>query len=508
MSGVTSESRLGPDAGHRLLRFPLLMMVVTAVILLVVAAASLVIENRRHTLREAGRENLNVARLVSFHTLYVLNTSRLLLESIADHVNAHGLAHFQSEEGKRFLLNRTQDYPDLQSMLLIDKNGQLLVGATLPFPPPKVSYGDRDYFLAHAGGQDWVFGEQLLSRTQGRRGVTVSRTIRSESGAFEGIVLLTIESTHFDQMFQGVRGKGNEEITIFRDDGAIFARYPEIPVGRRFPHASVFPKARESRSGVYEATSVFDERLRLVAFERVGDFPLIVVSSQIREEILASWWRFCLVVVFALLIGFAWLGSAGRYAFRSVIQNETLQLELARLARTDSLTDLANRRHFTELVEKELSRSQRYGGELSLLMVDIDYFKRINDTHGHGAGDEVLQQLAELFRLELRNIDIVGRLGGEEFAIVLAQTDGEQAAEVAERLRATIEQHGVLLSCGVLLHYTVSLGVTTLSGADDTVERLLKRADDALYAAKHDGRNTVRTSWRHRALAEATHQAA
>ena len=106
----------------------------------------------------------------------------------------------------------------------------------------------------------------------------------------------------------------------------------------------------------------------------------------------------------------------------------------------------------------------------------------------------MLRQLADLFRLELRNIDIVGRLGGEEFAIVLAQTDGEQAFEVAERLRRTIENNGTLLSNGILLHFTVSIGIAVLAGDRDTVDHLLKRSDDALYAAKHDGRNNVKVS--------------
>lgn len=494
MNGHAPDSPPGSDSGHQLLRFPLLMMVATAAVLLVIAAFSLVLENRRHTLQEAGRENLNVARLVGFHTMYVLNSSVLLLDSVADHVRKKGFAYFQSEEGKRFLQTRTQDYPDLQSMLLIDRYGQLLVGATLPFPPPRVNYGDRDYFLAHVGGQDLVLGEQLVSRTQGRRGATISRSIRSADGTFEGIVLLTIESSHFERMFQSVRGFGNEEITVFRDDGAIFARYPEVEVGRRYPQASVFAKARELSSGIYEATSVFDERLRLVAFERLGDFPLVVVSSQLRDEVLASWWSFCLVVFFVLALALIWLGAAGRYAFRTVLHNERLQLELARLARTDALTDLANRRHFAELAEKELARALRYGTSVAVLMVDIDHFKRINDTHGHAAGDEVLRQLGEIFRLTLRNIDVVGRLGGEEFAIVLAQSGLDSGLEVAERLRIAIEQQGVLLSSGILLHYTVSVGVTALAGKEDSVERLLKRADDALYLAKNGGRNTVRSA--------------
>lgn len=495
MDGAISESGLSSSNEHKFLRVPLLLMVLSAAVLLIVAAVLLVVENRKHKIEAAGRENMNIARLVGFHTSYVLNTSVLLLGSIAQHVQSRGFEFFQSEEGKRFLLNRTQDYPDLQSMLLIDKSGRLLVGATLPFPPPSVNYADRDYFLLHQAGDDLVFGEQLMSRTQGRRGTTISLAIRSSQRVLEGIVLVTIESAHFDQMFKSIRGAGNEEITIFRNDGAIFSRFPEVAVGQRFPQASVFEHAKQARSGIYEALGLFDAKPRLIAFERIDNFPLVVVSSQSRDEVLSSWWAFTAFVGGALLLAFVWLGGAGRYAFRAISQNEALQLELARLAQTDSLTELANRRHFIELAEKELSRTLRYGGALSLLMIDVDHFKKINDTHGHACGDQVLQQLSELFRLELRNIDIVGRLGGEEFSVVLAQTDRAQALEVAERLRQTIAEYGVGLSDGATLHFTISIGVANLSGADVRIDGLLSQADRALYEAKRDGRNNVKASW-------------
>ena len=495
MDGAIPEPGFNSNRGHRFLRVPLLLMAMSAALLLVIAAVLLIAENRKHTLEAAGRENMNIARLVGFHTSYVLDSSVLLLGSIAQTVKSRGFAYFRSEEGKRFLLNRTQDYPDLQSMLLIDKAGELLVGATLPFPPPSVNYSDRDYFLQHQAGDDLVFGEQLMSRTQGRRGTTISQAIRSNQGALEGIVLVTIESTHFNQLFESVRGSGNEEITIFREDGAIFARFPETGVGQRFPHASVLEQVKQARSGVYEAVSVFDARHRLIAYEKIGDFPLIVVASQPRDEVLSSWWAFSAFIGAALLLAFGWLGAAGRYAFRAISQNEVLQFQLARLAQTDSLTDLANRRSFMELAGKELSRTLRYGGALSLLMIDVDFFKKINDVHGHACGDRVLQQLSELFRLELRNIDVVGRLGGEEFSVVLAQTDRVQAMEVAERLRQTIAEYCMELADGTTLRFTVSIGVASLFGTETSVEGLLSQADRALYEAKRDGRNNVKASW-------------
>jgi diguanylate cyclase (GGDEF)-like protein len=164
---------------------------------------------------------------------------------------------------------------------------------------------------------------------------------------------------------------------------------------------------------------------------------------------------------------------------------------LEKQAHTDPLTGLANRRHFFEVAEAELARSRRYETPLSLLMVDIDHFKEVNDAHGHRAGDRVLQQLAKTCLEVLRNVDVVGRVGGEEFAILLPETDVGGAVEVAERLRTAIEAVGIPREEGVPLRVTVSVGVSSLAG-NANLDTLMSEADDALYDAKHRGRNRVR----------------
>lgn len=143
------------------------------------------------------------------------------------------------------------------------------------------------------------------------------------------------------------------------------------------------------------------------------------------------------------------------------------------------------------LAEIELSRTLRYGGELSVLMIDIDHFKNVNDTHGHPTGDRVLQTLGRMFSDSFRTIDIVGRLGGEEFAAVLPQTGCAQAVEVAERLRQTIQATALPLAEGLPLHFTVSIGVATLRDTTTNLDTLLGYSDVALYDAKHGGRNRV-----------------
>lgn len=177
------------------------------------------------------------------------------------------------------------------------------------------------------------------------------------------------------------------------------------------------------------------------------------------------------------------------------VQDITERKELARQleheARTDFLTGLSNRRHFLELAAQELVRVRRYRSPLTLAMLDLDHFKTINDTYGHEIGDKVLIELAELCRRTLREADVMGRIGGEEFAILLPQTTGEQAYEIAERLRAAIAATEIPIERGLPVRFTVSLGITSFVGSDTNIDMLLSRADKALYAAKREGRNRV-----------------
>jgi diguanylate cyclase len=156
-------------------------------------------------------------------------------------------------------------------------------------------------------------------------------------------------------------------------------------------------------------------------------------------------------------------------------------------ARTDSLTGLANRRAFDDELKRRFSEWQRKNTPCSLALLDIDFFKKFNDTHGHQVGDEVLKQVAKVLQAQSREYDLPCRYGGEEFGVVLANTDAVAACKVAERIRAAIEASTTV--CGSKsLKVTCSLGVAQFF-ANDEVTRLIRRADDALYASKKAGRN-------------------
>jgi diguanylate cyclase (GGDEF)-like protein/PAS domain S-box-containing protein len=166
-------------------------------------------------------------------------------------------------------------------------------------------------------------------------------------------------------------------------------------------------------------------------------------------------------------------------------------VELERLATTDPLTDAHNRRFLMSRAEIEIAQARRQGSSLSIVMFDIDHFKRINDSHGHAAGDRSLVVLSHAVLKEMRLGDTFARVGGEEFVLLLPQSDAEQAFQVAERLRSMIEELEIDAGCALVLRITSSFGVASLSQEVNNVDDLYMAADSAMYRAKASGRNCV-----------------
>jgi two-component system cell cycle response regulator len=181
------------------------------------------------------------------------------------------------------------------------------------------------------------------------------------------------------------------------------------------------------------------------------------------------------------------LQMVSRFAAHAALAfaNSDLRAENARMADTDGLTDLANRRSLTKALAREVARTQRTNEPLSLAIMDIDHFKKINDTLGHLAGDEVLREVARAMAGHVRDVDIVARYGGEEFAIVLPNCASDGAVAVVERVRAAVS------AASTVAAVTVSAGIATVTGAGSDRERLMAAADTALYASKRAGRNRV-----------------
>ena len=171
-------------------------------------------------------------------------------------------------------------------------------------------------------------------------------------------------------------------------------------------------------------------------------------------------------------------------------EKERLQKELAHMAMYDALTDILSRRALLEQAEVERQRTKRYNRDLSLLMIDIDHFKKVNDTYGHLIGDVVLREIAQTLKKQTRRSDFVGRYGGEEFLIILPEASLDKALILAEKLRKRVSELAIPAEGRVLKNITVSIGVAEYED-DPTIEEFINRSDKWLYTAKKNGRNQV-----------------
>ncbi len=194
------------------------------------------------------------------------------------------------------------------------------------------------------------------------------------------------------------------------------------------------------------------------------------------------------VAHFATVVALVWAACAllERISAQSFAYRNRLQLE----ASTDALTGLHNRREFENGMVREMERARRLGVALSLAIIDIDFFKRINDQHGHDAGDRVLREVAQVLQLHIRKSDLLARIGGEEFALVMLGTQPPGAGVLLERLREAVATLRIRTATDVVA-CTISIGITDRMETDTDWTMLYKRADQALYAAKRGGRNRV-----------------
>lgn len=238
-----------------------------------------------------------------------------------------------------------------------------------------------------------------------------------------------------------------------------------IPLRYRYAHDQGLKHFLASGEG-----PVINKRVEIQALHRDGhEFPIELAVAAVMTE-----------------------GKSEFSAFiRDISERKRVEAELQEMATTDSLTGLANRRSFIARMTDELARMQRQDNlHTTVLMLDLDHFKRINDTYGHATGDVMLRHFAEIMRDELRKIDSAGRVGGEEFAIILPGANPDDAKIFAERLRQKVEATPLMLD-DQAISVTVSIGIAPMESSDTNSDTALIRADEALYRAKENGRNRV-----------------
>ncbi|MFY8106872.1 MAG: sensor domain-containing diguanylate cyclase [Elstera sp.] len=402
-------------------------------------------------------------------------------------------------------------FPTFQ-VSVINAAGFLAYSSGPPSVGP-VDLRDRLHFRYHltAPGDDLYISRVVVGRVSNALSLQFTRKIVNQAGVFQGVLVLSVEHSYFTQFLKTVALPPDGLVALIGLDGWVRARVTSADLSDGAVPLTVFETPLQDTPfldparptlGTYQMQDTLDGVGRLGAYRRLSAYPLValVLVSDERIEEMGRAVRGPLLgggLVLSLLVV-----GAGGVGLREVLRREATitamiqrEAQLRDLANSDVLTGIANRRYFLDRAGVEIGRALRHRRPMALAMLDLDHFKRVNDQFGHAGGDAVLQELVRRIRARLRREDLIGRLGGEEFAILLPETEIEGALKALDLIRDLIAETPFHLPDGRLVVVTASIGVADLrpdSGfVPDTLEQLLKRADDALYAAKRGGRNRV-----------------
>ncbi|MHC1713145.1 MAG: diguanylate cyclase [Solidesulfovibrio sp.] len=411
------------------------------------------------------------------------------------------------EELNRYLMEFTQDL-ELHRAYILDAKGICVASNDFADPESLVgtSFQDRDYFQATREGRQGI--EFLVGRVSSEPGFHFASPIRSRT-AILGAAVVKIDLADFANRLHFKAGfvTDDQGIVVLSDDPTNLLRaVPDAPA-LGFTHAerlrryqreqfSILPITASDALGTWlytygetpsapsimQVVALPEEKLTVYFFQEVEGLRAINAQFGIRLYLASLVLTFVLVLMLSL---YAYL-ARDAYLRRNLRElNEKLKIQ----AQHDALTGCWNRRKFNEVLHQEAYRSSRTGHPLALAMLDLDHFKQVNDRHGHAVGDRTLMHVTSIFRENLRQTDTLARIGGEEFAIVLPETDEQQAQQLMHRLALCLARQP-LEGDGYQIAQTASIGVAASSGAQDS-ENLMQEADVALYVAKKSGRNRV-----------------
>lgn len=407
-------------------------------------------------------------------------------------IRAYHLHTGSVAETERYINDLKLGEGRIENGYLVDDAGRLVITHN----PATVgrSVADRDYFQFHRStAADVPFVSAVeLGRATGKYLFRVTRRIDDERGEFAGLSLVTVAPGSIARFYSRlIRNDGSIASLVGIRDRKLRARVPEpgSEVWSRPLDIALWNELKQRPSGSYTAPGGVDGVLRHYVYRAIPTWDMVILTgvpeSQVRARAENGIVRSTVITVGSNLVLFAFA-----YAL-SLIDRQRRRMKA--LASTDVLTGLPNRRELFDLGERELARALRYRRPFAVLMLDVDHFKKVNDRFGHATGDRVLQALSHCGRKALREPDLFGRFGGEEFLVLLPETDEEGAKTLAERLRAGAQAcTDGLNEDGQPVSFTVSIGIAVQSNQQPaSLEALIRLADEALYRAKANGRNRV-----------------
>lgn len=457
------------------------------------------LQDRQATWDRAVRSLGSLRTTVSNDIARTIEQYDLSLRGAVEALAIPGIDELAPDIRKNLLFDRSAGAEYLGAIVIMDADGRI-VEDSASITPRQGNYSDRDYFRVQK--DDTSTGLYLSAPFEGRisknRGIiALSRRISDKNGDFAGIVAGFLRSEYFENRFQSLGLESSGVALLARNDGIVLMREPNMAnyAGRDLSRTELFQTIKKQGVGTTVGTSALDGTRRLYSFERVGTLPLIVSIGLSVDSIMAPWREKALIFAPLTLLMCGALVGLSILLQRELKRRNATELVLAALAGTDALTGLPNRRTFDQAIEMEWRSCRRAGVPLSLLFIDVDFFKSFNDRYGHDVGDQVLRILGATIDANIRRPrDRAARYGGEEFTVILPETAEEGALQVAAKIKVSVSALRVPDAEASPGSVTVSIGLASMvPGPADETSQLIAAADAALYRAKTAGRNRIET---------------
>lgn len=459
--------------------------------------ASLLMRERSDAMLSATRSALNIVRLIEAD---VVRSTELYDASITGMINAwqnDRLRQLPDDLRHQVLFDRAAAAPYKGDLLLLGQQGAVLVDA-LPDARREDSFADRPFFQYHRDNNlpalhisqpfraRWGFKDWCIS---------FSRRMSGPNGEFLGVASAAMRLAYFKPIFRSQSLGPDSSLSLMNTQGILLVHEPleseDEQTGTDMTGNPNYQRILELPEGSFVGMSVEHRHPHLYTFSRVKGLPLVVVISQPESGVYAAWKRNAQLVGSAtgvLCLGILWLTFLLR---RELRRRQRAESVLAGLAATDALTGLPNRRQLDLTLASEWNRAQRSGEALSVLMIDVDHFRRFNERHGHVGGDKALRQVAQCIVGNARRAgDFAARYGGEEFLLVLPNTEQQGALTLAETIRQAIMTLPAIEDGQQAITVSIGVATTRVSKYGD-LSAFIDSADKALYNAKHHGRNRV-----------------
>lgn len=462
-------------------------------------------------LAEAAVATNNMTQSIAQHADDTIRAADAVLLALVERVERDGVEAGALATLRPLLQAQFAQLNFLNAILVVDGGGNW-IATSLNRLPPAVSDADREYLQFHRTHPDRGahIGPPVRSRANGRWIIPVSRRMNAADGSFMGVIVTAIEMDYFEQFYDTFDVGPEGTILLAMANGTMLTRRPfdERVIGRSIAAGPVFTQLRSVGPGTRMLISKIDGIERLYSYRPVAHYPLVVATALARKDVLASWrdatWRSAAALAVLLVL----LAGVGIGLVRQIASREKAEAELTRardalevanraletLSLQDSLTGIGNRRKFDTVLLLEHERARRSAEPLTVLLIDVDHFKRFNDLYGHPEGDACLVRIAHAIEGAcLRPADTATRYGGEEFAVLLPATDAHGAATAAERIRTAIMDLEIPHAADPAGRVTISIGAVVASPGEQGIDPVgfVKQADLALYQAKTEGRNRV-----------------